>query len=60
MRDLPVEVRHMLWFIFLVLLVLWILGLVGTYQIGAWLWLLLVAAVIVLIVQLATGRRVAP
>lgn len=51
---------EMLWFIFLVLLVLWILGLVGTYQIGAWLWLLLVAAVIVLIVQLATGRRVAP
>jgi hypothetical protein len=50
----------MLWFIFLVLLVLWVLGLVGTYQIGAWLWLLLVAAVIVLIVQLATGRRVAP
>jgi hypothetical protein len=50
----------MLWFIFLVLLVLWILGLVGTYQIGAWLWLLLVAAVIVLIVQLATGRRVVP
>ncbi len=50
----------MLWFIFLVLLVLWILGLVGTYQIGAWLWLLLVAAVIVLIVQLATGRRALP
>ena len=47
----------MLWFIFMVLLVMWILGLVGTYQIGAWLWLLLVAAVIVLIVQLATGRR---
>ena len=50
----------MLWFVFLVLLVLWMLGLAGTYQIGAWLWLLLVAAVIVLIVQLATGRRVAP
>ena len=50
----------MLWFIFLVLLVMWILGLVGTYQIGAWLWLLLVAAVIVLIVQLATGRRAIP
>ncbi|HUN90189.1 MAG TPA: lmo0937 family membrane protein [Terriglobales bacterium] len=50
----------MLWFIFLILLVMWILGLVGTYQIGAWLWLLLVAAVIVLIVQLATGRRAVP
>ncbi|HVZ19391.1 MAG TPA: lmo0937 family membrane protein [Terriglobales bacterium] len=50
----------MLWFIFLILLVMWILGLVGTYQIGAWLWLLLVAAVIVLLVQLATGRRAVP
>jgi hypothetical protein len=47
----------MLWFVFFVLLVLWLLGLVGTYQLGAWLWLLLVAALIVLIIQLATGRR---
>ncbi len=47
----------MLWLIFFILLVAWILGLVGTYQIGAFLWLLLVAAVIVLIIQLATGRR---
>ena len=49
----------MLWFIFAVLLIAWILGLFGTYPIGSWLWLLLVAAVIVLIIQLATGRRVA-
>jgi len=47
----------MLWLIFFILLVAWILGLVGTYTIGSWLWLLLVAAVIVLIIQLATGRR---
>ena len=47
----------MLWLLFFVLLIAWILGLVGTYQIGAFLWLLLVAAIIVLIVQLATGRR---
>lgn len=47
----------MLWLIFFILLLAWILGLVGTYQIGAFLWLLLVAAIIVLIIQLATGRR---
>jgi NADH:ubiquinone oxidoreductase subunit 6 (subunit J) len=47
----------MLWLIFFILLVAWVLGLVGTYQLGAWLWLLLVAAVVVLIVQLVTGRR---
>ena len=47
----------MLWTIFVILLIAWILGLVGTYQIGAFVWLLLVAAVIILILQLATGRR---
>jgi hypothetical protein len=47
----------MLWLLFFILLIAWILGLVGTYQIGAFLWLLLVAAIIVLIIQLATGRR---
>ncbi len=49
----------MLWLIFAILLIAWILGLVGTYTLGAWLWLLLVAAIIVLIIQLATGRRAA-
>ena len=47
----------MLWTLFVILLIAWILGLVGVYQIGAVIWLLLVAAVIVLILQLATGRR---
>ena len=47
----------MLWTLFVILLIAWILGLVGTYQIGACVWLLLVAAVIVLILQLVTGRR---
>jgi hypothetical protein len=49
----------MLWLIFFILLIAWILGLVGTYTLGSWLWLLLVAAIIVLIIQLITGRRVA-
>jgi len=47
----------MLWMIFFILLISWVLGLVGTYQIGAMVWLLLVAALIVLIIQLVTGRR---
>jgi hypothetical protein len=46
-----------LWTIFVILLIAWMLGLVGVYQIGSLIWLLLVAAVIVLILQLATGRR---
>jgi len=48
---------RMLWTLFVILMIAWLLGLVGTYQIGAFVWLLLVAAVIVLILQLVTGRR---
>jgi hypothetical protein len=47
----------LLWTIFVILLIAWILGLVGVYQIGAIVWLLLVAALIVLVLQLVTGRR---
>lgn len=47
----------MLWTLFVILLIAWILGLVGVYQIGSVIWLLLVAAVIVLLLQLFTGRR---
>jgi len=47
----------MLWLIFFILLVAWILGLVGTFNIGGWLWLLLIVAIVVLVIQLMTGRR---
>ena len=47
----------MLWTMFVILLIAWLLGLVGTYQIGGFVWLLLVAAIVVLVLQLATGRR---
>ena len=47
----------MLWTIFVILLIAWLLGLVGVYQIGSLVWLLFVAAIIALIVQLVSGRR---
>ena len=47
----------MLYTIALVLLVLWVLGLVTSYTAGGFLHILLVAAVIVVIYQLVTGRR---
>jgi hypothetical protein len=55
----PVESTevNVLWTIFAILLIAWLLGLVGVYQIGSIIWLLLVAALVVLILQLATGRR---
>jgi hypothetical protein len=48
-----------LWTIFVILLVLWILGLVSSYTLGGYIHFLLVLAVIVLIVNLLTGRRTA-
>lgn len=47
----------MLWTIFVILLVLWLVGVVSSYTLGGFIHLLLVAAVIVLILQLITGRR---
>lgn len=47
----------MLWTIFVILLVLWLVGLVSSYTLGGFIHLLLIAAVIVLILQLVSGRR---
>jgi len=47
----------MLWTIFVVLLVLWLLGVVSTYTLGGFIHLLLLLALIVLILQLVSGRR---
>ena len=47
----------MLWTIFVILLVLWLLGLVSSYTLGGFIHLLLVIAVVVLIIQLISGRR---
>jgi Family of unknown function (DUF5670) len=49
----------MLWTIFVVLLVLWLLGLVSSYTLGGFIHLLLVLAVVVLVIQLISGRRAA-
>jgi len=48
----------MLWTIFIILLVLWLLGLVSGYTMGGVVHVLLVIAVIVLVVRLIQGRRV--
>jgi len=47
----------MLWTIFVILLVLWLVGLVSSYTMGGFIHLLLVLAVIVLVINLLTGRR---
>jgi hypothetical protein len=49
----------MLWTIFVVLLVLGLLGLVRSYTLGGFIHILLVLALVVLVIQLITGRRAA-
>jgi hypothetical protein len=48
----------MLWTIFVILLVLWALGLVTSYTMGGFIHLLIVIAIVVLVIQLLQGRRV--
>lgn len=48
----------MLWTLFLVLVVLWMLGVVSSYTLGGFIHVLLVLAIIALLVQLIQGRRV--
>jgi hypothetical protein len=48
----------MLWTLFVVLLVLWFLGVVSSYTLGGFIHLLLVLALIAVVLQLIQGRRV--
>jgi len=47
----------MLWTIFVILLVLWLLGLVTSYTMGGFIHILLVLAIVVLVIRLIQGRR---
>ena len=48
----------MLWTLFVVLLVLWFLGVVSSYTLGGFIHLLLVLALIAVVLQLIQGRLV--
>ena len=48
----------MLWTIFVVLLVLWALGLATSYTLGGFIHILLVLAVVVVLIRVIQGRRV--
>jgi len=49
----------MLWTIFVILVVLWLLGIVTSYTMGGFIHLLLVLAVVVLLIRVLQGRSVA-
>jgi hypothetical protein len=45
----------MLWTLFVILLVLWMLGLVSSYTLGGFIHLLLVIAIVVLLIRVIAG-----
>ena len=49
----------MLWTIFIILLVMWALGMVTAYTMGGLIHLLLLVAVVVLVIRLFQGRSIA-
>jgi len=49
----------MLWTLFVILLILWLLGMVSSYTLGGFIHILLLVALVVLIFRLLSGRRVA-
>lgn len=46
----------MLWTIFIILLILWMLGVVSSYTLGGYIHLLLLIAVAVVLIRLIQGR----
>ena len=48
----------MLWTIFVILLVMWALGLATSYTLGGFVHILLVIALVMLVINLIQGRRV--
>lgn len=61
LSDCPAQIGKeevVLYTIAVVLLVLWLLGLVTGYTIGAFIHVLLVIALVLVLVQFVTGRRV--
>jgi hypothetical protein len=53
-----IQEGKMLWTIFVILLVLWLLGMVSSYTLGGFIHVLLVVALVIAIIQLIQGRRV--
>jgi len=46
-----------LWTIFVILLVLWLLGMVSSYTLGGYIHILLVVAIVVVLIRVIQGRN---
>ncbi len=53
----PAKEVIMLWTIFVILLVMWLLGMVSGYTIGGFIHILLVIAIVVVLIRIIQGRN---
>jgi hypothetical protein len=51
------EDKTLLWTIFVILLVLWLLGMVSSYTLGGYIHILLILAIVVVLIRVIQGRR---
>jgi len=47
----------MLWTLFVILFIMWLLGMVTSYTMGGFIHILLVLALVAVVIQLITGRQ---
>jgi hypothetical protein len=47
----------MLWTVFVILFIMWLLGMVTSYTLGGFIHILLVLALVAVLIQLISGRR---
>ena len=47
----------MLWTIFVILVIMWLLGMVSSYTLGGYIHLLLILAIAVVLIRIIQGRR---
>ena len=47
----------MLWTLFIILFIMWLLGMITSYTLGGFIHILLVLALIAVVVQIITGRQ---
>jgi len=51
------EGKTLLWTIFVILLLMWLLGIVSSYTLGGYIHILLVLAIAVVLIRVIQGRR---
>ena len=56
-NPLSLEDKVMLWTLFVILLILWLLGVVSSYTFGGFIHLLLVLAIAIVLIRVIQGRN---